>query len=350
MEESMVQSMEIAIRGVAKTFQDGTTALQPIDLHVEAGEVLVLLGPSGCGKSTLLRMIAGLEQPTAGRIVIGDRDVTQLPPEKRGIGFVFQQYALFPTMTVEENIAFGMKLRKIGRQEQKAKLDELLALMNLTELRKRLPIQLSGGQQQRVAIARVLATDPMILLMDEPLTALDAKLKEHLRLELAQLFRKLHITTVYVTHDQTEAMAIADRIVVMNKGVIEQSGTPKEIYLKPKSSFVAQFVGQVNRLRAKVKTAERGDVLDLGFYQLPYKGESRAVADIDVFLRPEDVYLTQDAGFSARVQDVIFLGDHYRVIAESGGQKLVIDVGNDTLIREGDQVQLEIREDKIIYA
>ncbi|GED13791.1 ABC transporter ATP-binding protein [Aneurinibacillus migulanus] len=342
--------VEIRLQGVHKTFRDGTQALQPIDLKIEAGEVLVLLGPSGCGKSTLLRMIGGLELPMGGAVWIGERDITYLPTEKREIGFVFQQYALFPTMTVAENIAFGMKLRKYGKQEREKKTTELLEMMNLTELKDRKSAQLSGGQQQRVAIARALAIEPKVLLMDEPLTALDAKLKEHLRIELAQLFRRLKITTVYVTHDQVEAMAIADRIAVMNKGVIEQIGTAKEIYHRPHSSFVAQFVGQVNRLKGKITDGADGYLVDFGFYRIPYHGENASSTEIEAYIRPEDVFLDEQSGFTAHVRDVIFLGERNRVIVETEGQKLFMDVPNDTLLHDGEQVQLQVHQNKVIYA
>lgn len=342
----------IRIEDVFKTYPDGTQALQPIRVEVQEGEVLVLLGPSGCGKSTLLRLIAGLEKPSGGRIHVDGADITDLPPEKRGIGLVFQQYALFPTMTVEENIAFGLKLRKKSKQEIKQKVDEMIELVNLEPWRKRYPSQLSGGQQQRVAVARALAIEPKLLLMDEPLTALDAQLKEHLRIELAQLFRRLKITTVYVTHDQIEAMAIADRIAVMNKGKIEQIAKPAEIYHHPTSPFVAQFVGQVNRLEGVVRKREDGIKVDVGFHELRYTGE-QSVSNMDrvtVFVRPEDISITDDAdGFSATVSDVIFLGDRFRVIVDTGKHRLQMDVSNDIPLQVGKMVSLKISENKVIY-
>ena len=342
----------IRIEDVFKTYADGTEALQPIRLEVREGEVLVLLGPSGCGKSTLLRLIAGLEKPSGGRIQVGGADITNLPPERRGIGLVFQQYALFPTMTVEENIAFGLKLRKKSKQEIRQKVNEMIELVNLEQWRTRYPSQLSGGQQQRVAVARALAIEPTLLLMDEPLTALDAQLKEHLRIELAQLFRRLKITTVYVTHDQIEAMAIADRIAVMNKGRIEQIAKPEEIYHQPKSSFVAQFVGQVNRLEGFAIKREGGLMVDVGFHKMRYTGD-QALADGDrvtMFVRPEDISITDDeGGFPATVGEVIFLGDRFRVIVDAGAQRLQMDVPNDVPIHIGKMVKLKIAENKLIY-
>jgi putative spermidine/putrescine transport system ATP-binding protein len=342
----------IRIEDVFKTYPDGTEALQPIRLEVQEGEVLVLLGPSGCGKSTLLRLIAGLENPSGGRIHVGGADITDLPPEKRGFGLVFQQYALFPTMTVEENIGFGLKVRKKPKQEIIRKVNEMIELVNLEQWRKRYPSQLSGGQQQRVAVARALAIEPNLLLMDEPLTALDAQLKEHLRIELAQLFRRLKITTIYVTHDQIEAMAIADRIAVMNKGKIEQIGKPEEIYHHPASAFVAQFVGQVNRLEGIARKRDDGFRVNVGFHELRYTGE-QPLTDGDlmtVFVRPEDISIADGPdSFAATVSEVIFLGDRFRVIADTGTQRLLMDVPNDVLLQNGKMISLNISENKLIF-
>ncbi|MNW25517.1 Sulfate/thiosulfate import ATP-binding protein CysA [compost metagenome] len=343
----------IHIHDVHKTYPDGTAALEPIQLEVQRGEVLVLLGPSGCGKSTLLRILAGLEQAGGGSITVNGKEMTHLPPEKRDIGLVFQQYALFPTMTVAENIAFGLKLRKKSKQEIASKVNEMLELMNLQALKDRRPAQLSGGQQQRVAVARAVATEPQILLMDEPLTALDAQLKEHLRLELARLFRQLNMTTVYVTHDQEEAMAIADRIAVMDKGAIRQIGTPREVYRQPKSPFVAQFVGQVNRLQGRAVRTDEGWAVQFGFTTVPYHG-SRDMMEgeiVEAFLRPEDMSLAGVSGqcFPARIRETIFLGERYRVLAEAAGQRLQLDVPNDIQLNEGDEVQLQVQQHKLIY-
>lgn len=338
----------ITIKDAKKQYPDGTIALKPINLEVSEGEVLVLLGPSGCGKSTLLRMIAGLEKSSGGSVKVNGKEILDLPPEKRGIGLVFQQYALFPTMTVRENIGFGLKIRKKSKQEIADKVDEMLEMMNLQELKDRKPNQLSGGQQQRVAIARALAIEPSILLLDEPLTALDAQLKEHLRIELALLFRRLKITTIYVTHDQVEAMAIADRIAIMDKGVIEQIGSATEIYRSPSSSFVARFIGQVNQLKGIV----RGKNVDFGFYQVPIPLEKKIKegSSCDAFIRPEDLYISSEGGFSAIVNDVIFLGSRTRILLEAKGNKLILDVPNDTMLVEGSTVKLEIPNTKIIFA
>ena len=237
----------VAMRGITKSF--GKNVIIPgLDLEIADGEFLTLLGPSGCGKTTLLRIIAGLETPTQGRVILDGQDVTDLPPYKRDVNMVFQNYALFPHMDVEQNILFGLKMKKVPMDEAKKRVDEVLYLTQLEELRHRQPQQMSGGQQQRVAIARALVNNPKVLLLDEPLGALDYQLRKALQLELKNLQRGLGLTFVYVTHDQEEALTMSDRIVVMNAGEIEQDGHPDEIYHAPKSRFVAKFIGESNFL------------------------------------------------------------------------------------------------------
>jgi putative spermidine/putrescine transport system ATP-binding protein len=286
------ESLPISLRQVAKTFSDGTRALKQVDLEIAAGETLVLLGPSGCGKTTLLRIIAGLEVPdAAGRVHFGGEDVTALPIEKRNVGMVFQSYALFPNMSVAENVGYGLRIR--GELTQ-AKVDELLALVQLEGFGNRRVDQLSGGQRQRVALARALAVRPRALLLDEPLTALDAKLREQLRTDIDRLLRSLAITAVYVTHDQSEAMALGDRIAVMEAGQIVQIGTPKEIYYRPRSAFVADFIGTMNRLNGSL-------------------------------FRPEDTRIVAagQGQFSGTIASVFFLGDHTRLMVDCGGPQLL---------------------------
>ena len=240
----------IELTACSKTFPNGTRALEPLDLVVEPGECLVLLGPSGCGKTTLLRMIAGLAEPDAGgRIRFDQNDVTALPIEARKVGMVFQSYALFPNMNVAQNIGYGLRIRGDARDKIDRRVNELLKLVQLDGFGERRVDELSGGQKQRVALARAVAIEPSVLLLDEPLTALDAKLRETLRLELKRLLSTLAVTSVFVTHDQAEAMALGDRIAVLSKGRIEQIGSAEDIYARPASEFVAQFVGQVNRIR-----------------------------------------------------------------------------------------------------
>ncbi len=239
------KNIMIQVQGVKKKFGN-TTVIPNLDLTINDGEFLTLLGPSGCGKTTLLRMLAGLEMPSAGKIFIDKKDVTNLPPYKRDVNMVFQNYALFPHMTVEQNIRFGLNMKKVEQSEQNKLVEQVVYLTQLDEYRARYPQQLSGGQQQRVAIARALVNSPKVLLLDEPLGALDYQLRKTLQLELKNLQKGLGITFVYVTHDQEEAITMSDRIVVMNKGQIEQDSSPDVIYHKPQTTFVANFIGEVN--------------------------------------------------------------------------------------------------------
>src|SRR5438046_2684027 len=244
----------VHIEACGNTLAEGTRALEPATLDIARGETMVLLGPSGCGKTTMLRIIAGLEVPdTGGRVLFDGKDMTAVPIERRNVGMVFQSYALFPNMTVSDNIGYGLKIRGVARHERAARVAELVALTNITGLEDRRIDQLSGGQRQRVALARAVAIRPGILLLDEPLTALDAALRDRLRGELNRLLRSLGITTIYVTHDQAEAMELGDRIVVMRKGVIAQTGSPRDIYFAPNSRFVAEFVGAANIIEAPVE-------------------------------------------------------------------------------------------------
>jgi putative spermidine/putrescine transport system ATP-binding protein len=235
----------VTLQSVGKTFGDHV-AVRDFSVEIANGEFLVLLGPSGCGKTTTLRMIAGFVEPSAGRVLFGDRDVTDLPPYRRNTGLVFQGYALFPHLTVFENVAFGLRMRKLDKVAVARRAHEALRLVRLDALAERMPRQLSGGQQQRVALARALAIEPDILLLDEPLSNLDAKLREQVRIEIRQLQRRLGVTTVMVTHDQEEALSVADRLVVMNNGEVQQIGTQRELYNHPRSRFVANFIGRIN--------------------------------------------------------------------------------------------------------
>jgi sulfate/thiosulfate transport system ATP-binding protein len=237
--------MAIAAQSVTKRFGD-FIAVDDVSMSVPAGSLTALLGPSGSGKSTLLRVISGLEQPDAGRVVIEGSDVTGLPPQRRGIGFVFQHYAAFKHMTVHKNVAFGLEIRRRPRSEIKARVEELLELVQLTGLAKRYPAQLSGGQRQRMALARALAVEPTVLLLDEPFGALDARVRKELRAWLRRLHDEVHVTTVFVTHDQEEAMEIADQIVLMNQGRVEQTGTARDLYEQPANEFVMSFIGPVS--------------------------------------------------------------------------------------------------------
>lgn len=241
----------LTLHGISKSFGN-TVAVEHFELAAEAGEFVSFLGPSGCGKTTTLRMIAGFEHPTTGTIQIEGNDITRVPPNQRNVGMVFQSYALFPNMTVAKNVGFGLKVRGWPKGEIESRVKEMLELIQMSHLANRYPFQLSGGQQQRVALARALAIHPQVLLLDEPLSALDAKIRVDLRQEIRRIQRRLGITTIYVTHDQEEALSISDRIVVMQQGKVDQVGTPFEIYNFPQTAFVANFVGTLNATHAEV--------------------------------------------------------------------------------------------------
>jgi iron(III) transport system ATP-binding protein len=309
----------LSLHGLAKRF-GRFTALKDIDLDVRRGEFVCFLGPSGCGKTTLLRAIAGLDSQDEGRIRLGGRDVTHAPPAERDFGIVFQSYALFPNLTVARNVAYGLVNRKRPGEEIRRRVDELLALVGLPDQGTKFPIQLSGGQQQRVALARALATSPGLLLLDEPLSALDARVRIRLRDEIRALQKRLGLTTVMVTHDQEEALTIADRIVVMNHGVIEQVGTPEEIYGRPATPFVADFVGRMTFLDAVATgpATVRVGALELAVANSPAFQSGTAVR---LAMRPEEVRtrsLTADTPntFEARVGNLAFLGSFYRAQLE----------------------------------
>jgi putative spermidine/putrescine transport system ATP-binding protein len=315
-----VSGIPIQLADCGKTFDDGTVALQPLDLAIAAGETIVLLGPSGCGKTTTLRIIAGLESPDPGGQVLFDgADVTPVPIEKRNVGMVFQSYALFPNMTVEGNVEYGLRVRGLPSAERSARVGEMLAMMRIEPLARRRVDQLSGGQRQRVALARAIAPRPRALLLDEPLTALDAKLREDLRIEIDRLLRSLAITTVYVTHDQAEAMALGDRIAVMAHGRIAQIGTPQDIYFAPADAFVAGFIGTMNRVRGE----RVDDRLAFSSGWLPL---AEGHDGVEAMFRPEDLQLVDPARaqFQGRVVSSFFLGDHTRLVIDVGGDSMLI--------------------------
>lgn len=307
--------MSLSLRSVAKTFPGGTRALYPTDLDIEPGEIISLLGPSGCGKSTLLRMIAGLETPDPGAAIRFDgEDVTALPVERRNVGMVFQSYALFPNMSVRANIGYGLRMQKLPRAQIEARVQEVMALCRLEPYAARAITALSGGQKQRVALARAFAPRPRLLLLDEPLSALDAALRGQLRDELSTLLRQFGITALFVTHDQDEAMAIADRVAVMSQGRVAQIGTPETLYRAPQTAFVAQFVGNAMPLGGRMN----GDGLHLRGGILPL---NNAPADHAAFVRAEDVRLDPAGPLSAEVKAVTFLGTHYRIALSGVAQE-----------------------------
>jgi putative spermidine/putrescine transport system ATP-binding protein len=323
-------TMSIALRNCGKSF-GAVRALEPVDLDIPAGQTMVLLGPSGCGKTTLLRLIAGLDFPDpGGQILFGGRDVTTQPIEHRRVGMVFQNYALFPNMTVAQNVAYGLRVRGVPRAVREAQTRKMLDLVRIADLADRRVDQLSGGQRQRVAIARAVAPSPSILLLDEPLTALDAKLRESLRTELDALLRGLRITSVYVTHDQAEAMALADRIVVMNKGRIEQVGTARDIYFRSATAFVANFIGTMNT----VTVPASGGALHFPHGDLPWRGPSGMLA---ISFRPQDVILAAEhCHLRGAVIATFFLGDRLRVVIRPPGMPdITIELSNDHEIHAG---------------
>ncbi|HEY1608178.1 MAG TPA: ABC transporter ATP-binding protein [Paraburkholderia sp.] len=340
-----LDSVPITLSGCAKTFR-GTRVLEPLDLTIGAGETLVLLGPSGCGKTTTLRLIAGLETPDAGgRVAFGDEDVTALPIERRKVGMVFQNYALFPNLSVRGNIGYGLKIQRVPAAAAHERVDELLAMMRLEAHADKPVTQLSGGQRQRVALARALAPRPRVLLLDEPLTALDARLRDTLRGEMNTLLRTLGVTTVYVTHDQAEAMELGDRIVVMGAGRIEQAGTPREIYYRPASRAVAQFVGTLNRVAGEWRDgalATTGGTLPV---------PEALAGSTELFFRPEDAWLADPAAAHLRgiVEHAAFLGERTRLtIGGAAPDALIVDVAGRMELARGTPVGVSVAVDALI--
>jgi putative spermidine/putrescine transport system ATP-binding protein len=344
-------SASIEIAGISKVYDGGVRAVDAVAMDIRQGEFFSLLGPSGCGKTTTLRMIAGFEMPSAGAIRVDGADITHVPAHKRDMGMVFQNYALFPHRTVAENVAFGLRMRGLDKASIAAKVKAALAMVELSGLEDRRPAQLSGGQQQRVALARAIVIAPRVLLCDEPLGALDKKLRQQMQFELKQLQKKLGLTLVFVTHDQEEALAMSDRIAVMNGGRVEQIGTPTEIYNQPTTRFVADFIGDTNIFRGE----RVGPSLDVGkslILALP-PAETQGTGVLSVALRPEKIRLsprtdaTITAGSSAHgiVENTNFLGGAvlYRITLEGGHRVLVQqpNAGTSRLFVPGDGVTLD---------
>ncbi len=330
----MTEAHSLVLEEVTKVFEtpEGrlVTAADHVSLSIGQGEFVTLLGPSGCGKTTTLRLIAGFEFPTSGRILLDGKDIAHVPPNKREMAMVFQSYALFPHLTVFENIAYGLRLRRKSAAEIERTVREMLALVNLIGLEQRRPAALSGGQQQRVALARAMAVQPKVLLFDEPLSNLDAKLRVSLRSEIRQLQKLLGITSVYVTHDQAEAMSLSDRVVVMNAGRVEQVSTPSDLYTRPATRFVADFIGRANFLPVTVVRVEGTHALvHLNGREMCVPANSRvAPGSAALMLRPEAIRLAphneHPAGFTGRVRSVTYLGDNVEYEVESNGQMLSV--------------------------
>ncbi len=350
-------SSRVRLNGLTKQFasldKDGkeNIAVNNINVEVNDGEMVTLLGPSGCGKTTTLRMISGFENPTRGSIYIGDRDVTTVPPNKRNISMVFQSYALFPHLTIYENVAYGLKIKRLGKEEVKQRTDAAMLLMQLNGMETRYPNQLSGGQQQRVALARAIIIEPRVLLFDEPLSNLDAKLRETMRDELRALQKRLGITSLYVTHDQSEAMAISDKVIIMKDGDIMQMGSPKEVYEYPSNRFVANFIGKTNFLPCIYGGQGNGGAVvkinDLR-YELPQPGDVNQLKpgqECALSIRPESIHLSshnEDQGVPGIIKRITYFGVKIEYEVESGdGTTTMVEIYNPILnesFSEGDRV------------
>ncbi|HJQ70987.1 MAG TPA: ABC transporter ATP-binding protein [Blastocatellia bacterium] len=345
----MTEEYEVELLNVSKRFAD-TVAVDSVMLRVTGGEFLTLLGPSGCGKTTLLRMIAGFEVPDEGRVTLGGRDVTGVPPFKRDVTTVFQHYALFPHMNVFENVAFGLKQKRVERESMKARVAEALGMVKMGGLEKRLPSELSGGQQQRVALARALVLHPRVLLLDEPLAALDQKLRKQMQVELKGLQQRVGISFIYVTHDQEEALTMSDRIVVMNAGRIEQTGRADEIYERPQTEFVAGFIGVSNIINGTVEgSRQEYSIIKLGGGTVEALGNDLRVGDaVRLMVRPEKIAISfdgSDGALAATIESAVYLGDstHWRVKLGDGQTMTVLEQNRAASRPVQDRVGSEVR-------
>lgn len=352
-------SYEIRLQNLSKIYKDGTVALAGVNLVCPRSKTTSLVGPSGSGKSTILKIIAGLLDSTGGHVMFDNKDITNLPPEKRNIGMVFQSYALFPNMTVQENVEFGMLVRGASADERHKKAAEVLEVVQISNLAHRRIHQLSGGQQQRVALARAVVFQPDILLLDEPLSALDAKIRIELRNELARLLHQFGITAVYVTHDQQEAMSLGDQVVVLDKGNIMQVGTPYEVYTRPANDFVAKFIGSTNLFDAVLNGSGDNIVVRMRFgeiaipkAQFTQRWPGMTVDKVRFMCRPEDIRLSDDTEAHTRmcVTERVFLGDRIRVTGETdAGDRVVVEVGNTIRIADGDVISIAFDLDKFHF-
>lgn len=325
----------LQLENIVKTFDDGETLVKNLNLHIRKGEFLTLLGPSGCGKTTTLRMIAGFEMPSSGKIIIDGEDVTDKSPNERCVNTVFQNYALFPHMNIADNIAFGLKMKKVPKKQIEAKVQEMLKIVKLEGYESRMPSQLSGGQMQRVAIARAIINNPKVLLLDEPLSALDLKLRKQMQLELKHLQRELGITFIFVTHDQEEALTMSDRIVVMNKGDIEQLGTPEELYERPRTKFVADFLGETNILEGEtIKVKETEVLLNLeeekDIIRIPnlnyHIGDKFIVSVRPERIRIKDEVEEGDVWLQCKFKERIYIGSNIKtVMILKNGKEIIVN-------------------------
>jgi len=340
----MTNRIAVEFKNVSKDF-DEVKAVRDLNFSIESGQLVTLLGPSGCGKTTTLRLIAGLEMVTDGRVYIGGKDVTTLPATDRDVSMVFQSYALFPHMNVLQNVSYGLTMSRFPKTEVKRKALAGLELVGLAEFGERLPSELSGGQQQRVAVARALVLEPEVLLFDEPLSNLDAKLRRRVREEIRELQQKLELTTIYVTHDQEEALAVSDRIIVMNEAVIAQEGTPRQLYEEPVSLFVSDFIGDANLVKSTILEIDgsdaKVDIAGIGT-QLPHRGLTSG--DANVAIRPQSICLSEsgtEGGIPGTILKASYLGDHMEYTVDCAlGELFVIDYQMETLQDSGSSVYI----------
>lgn len=347
-------SVNIKIRDAVKRYGDNTI-ITDLSLDIKEGEFFTLLGPSGCGKTTLLRMIAGFNSIEGGDFYFNEKRINDIDPAKRNIGMVFQNYAIFPHLTVKDNVAFGLKNRKMPKDKIEVETKKFMELMHIDEYAERMPDRLSGGQQQRVALARALVIQPDVLLMDEPLSNLDAKLRVEMRTVIKEIQNSVGITTVYVTHDQEEAMAVSDRIAVMNNGDIQHIGTPKDLYQRPANLFVATFIGRTNVIDGKLTVEDGKTFLQVRDYKLELqtvKDEYKKDMNVTVSIRPEELLISSDdvPGMSAVIDDSIFLGlnTHYMVHLEDGTRLEIIQESKiDSIIPKGTKIHLAINAEKV---
>ena len=346
-----MKKAEVKFENITKKFNE-TTAVDNVSCKFEAGTLTTLLGPSGCGKTTSLRIIAGLERATSGKIFVDDEDVTLLPATDRDVSMVFQSYALFPHMSVIENVSYGLKMINVDKEEYIHKSLETLKLVNLEGYENRMPSELSGGQQQRVAVARAIVLEPKVLLFDEPLSNLDAKLRRQVREDIREIQQKLGVTTIYVTHDQEEALAISDKVIVMNNAVIAQEGSPKNLYNFPQNKFVANFIGDANVVTAKIINKHSNSYdLNIAEMNLTVHSDMKLNETVSVALRPEKILIDRaktDNCIHAKVNNASFVGNSYQYILNSAAGKLYVISGDtNNIFKVGEEVYLNLNEQDV---
>ena len=344
----------VRLENVSKCFDDGKYIINNLSLDVYEGEFLTILGSSGCGKTTILRLINGLEEVTDGRIYIDDKDVTDLDPTKREVNTIFQNFALFPHMTVFENVSFGLRMKKVSFDEVKKRVKKVLKLVELDGYEDRYPSQLSGGQQQRVAIARGIVMNPKVLLLDESLCSLDLKLKRAMQIELKKIQKRLGITFIYVTHDQDEALTMSDRIIIVKNGKILEYGSPRDIYQNPKTSFVADFIGESNIFKGIIEDAQECTLVNVGdvIFRTKRREKDEKGLKVSIMIRPENIMLSLRKSFNSIrgvIKDIVYDGAVSKLFVSVSDNVMVrVNVSGNIILNEGDTVFLNIKEDDVI--